>query len=79
MNTKKIIHCSVKIGLCMILIGPRDKFGVVLSSGWGKEKPITPQWKSVGNAGIVSLVPFVLQRSTQTVRQARERNRYPLI
>lgn len=59
----------------MTLIVQRAKFGVVSSSGWGKEKPITPQRKSAGNAGIVSLAPSVKQTPTlAVVHQAREWN-----
>lgn len=72
MNFKKIIHCWEKINFHITLIGLRIKLIAVLSFGWVREKPITLQRKSVGNAGSVNLLLPVLQTPAPAAHQARE-------
>ncbi|KAB1216330.1 Exonuclease V, chloroplastic [Morella rubra] len=69
MNYRRTIKCLVNIILHMILIGSRVKFIGLLSFGWESEKQVALHRKSVGNAGFVNSLIFVLLTPTLIVYQ----------
>lgn len=72
-NYRKINPYQVKMILLTSLIGSRINSLPVSSSGLEREKPVTLQWRSAGNAGFVNLLLYVQRTRIPRVHQAKQR------